>query len=198
MCANYSSAFLSRMFTAFAIVITLASSPALAQESGQPTLGFFGAIGESLFGDVYAEPSKWRPLPARTFFSEGWNKPWVSPPTGEGGAPRQGWLNSFDGVFYRLGVFTGGLAEDFNENGNLYTAGLTLYTPFNERFEFRFDIPFVVSNREELGGNYQTNFGDSGLRHASSYQRAATLHSRSMWGSASRPGPSTTATVLRQ
>jgi hypothetical protein len=148
------------MFTAFAVVITLASSPALAEESGQPTPGFFGAIRESLFGDVYAEPSNWRPLPARTFFTEGWNEPWVSPPPGEGGAPRQGWLNSFDGVFYRLGVLTGGLAEDFNDNGNQYNLGLTLYTPFNARFELRTDIPFLVSNRDETGSDYHTNFGD--------------------------------------
>lgn len=85
-CANYSSAFLSRVFTAFAVVIALASSPALAQEVRQSTPGFFGAMCESLFGDIYAEPSNWRPLSARTFFSEGWNEPWVSPPTGEGGA----------------------------------------------------------------------------------------------------------------
>jgi hypothetical protein len=151
---------MSKMFAVVLFGIAVIYSPAFAEESGQPNLGFFGAIRESLFGDVYAEPSKWRPLSARTFFTEGWNEPWVSPPTGEGGAPRQGWLNSFDGVFYRLGLLTGGLAEDFNDNGNQYNLGLTLYAPFNARFELRFDIPLLVSNREETGSNYHTNFGD--------------------------------------
>src|SRR5207247_1386153 len=73
--------------------------------------GFGDTISESLFGDVY-DPSRWRPLSAGSFFTEGWNRPWASPPAGEGGAPRQGWLNAFDGVFYRLGVLTGGVATN--------------------------------------------------------------------------------------
>ena len=116
--------------------------------------------GGSLFGDVYADPSRWRPLTLGNFFSEGWTQPWVSPPPGEGGAPRQGWLNAFDGVFYRLGIVTGGYAEDYRGNGNLYTGGLTLYTPLNARFELRTDVPFVVSNREASGYGYHTAFGD--------------------------------------
>lgn len=149
-----------KMFAAVLFGIALIYSPALAEESGKTDLGFFGSMRQSLFGDVYTEPPNWHPLPARTFFTEGWNEPWVSPPTGEGGAPRQGWLNSFDGVFYRLGVLTGGVAGDFNENGNQYNLGLTLYTPLNARFELQFDIPFLVSNRGGTNNDYQTNFGD--------------------------------------
>ncbi|MGE5444384.1 MAG: hypothetical protein ACM3SR_07245 [Ignavibacteriales bacterium] len=74
--------------------------------------------------------------------------------------PRQGWLSSFDGVFYRLGILTGTLAQDFNENGNQYNGGLSLYAPFNQRFELLFNIPFIVSNREPSGSDYKTNFGD--------------------------------------
>jgi hypothetical protein len=107
----------------------------------------FDVMGESLTGDVYAEPSRWRALSLGSLFSEGWVEPWASPPNGEGGAPRQGWLNAFDGVFYRLGIGTFGFANEFNENGDQYTGGLTFYTPFNRRFELRTDIPVVVSNR---------------------------------------------------
>ena len=110
---------------------TLTASPALSQTSKPGSYSLLDTIGESMFGDVYAEPSRWQPLSAGGFFAEGWNRPWVSPPAGEGGAPRQGWLNAFDGVFYRLGVVTGGLAHDFHDNGNQYTAGLTLYTPLS-------------------------------------------------------------------
>jgi hypothetical protein len=149
-----------RRVAAVLIGIALMSGPALAQESKPSSPGFLDIIRESLFGDVYAEPSKWQPLTLGGFFSESWNRPWVSPPPGEGGAPRQGWLNAYDGVFYRLGILTGGFADNFHDNGNQYTAGLTFYAPFNARFEFRLDIPFIASNRVEPGGDYQTHFGD--------------------------------------
>ena len=96
------------------------------------------------------------------FFSEGWNSPWVSPPNGGGGAPRQGWLSADDGVFYRLQVTTFGYAHDFgnNDNGDQYTGLTQLYLPLSQRFEFRFDIPLVTSNRAGAANHYQTNFGD--------------------------------------
>ena len=153
--------------TASASVLGLSGSSvtdAAATAAASPSSGSGGsvldAMKESLFGDVYADPSRWCELSASTFFSQGWNKPWVSPPPGEGGAPRQGWLNAFDGVFYRLAVATTGYAEGFHNNGNQYTGGVTLYTPFNERFELQYDVPFIVSNREATGSGYEANFGD--------------------------------------
>ena len=119
----------------------------------------FDVMGESLTGDVYAESAGWRELSLGSLFSEGWNEPWASPPAGEGGAPRQGWLNAYDGVFYRLGIATFNFADDFNQNGKQYAGGLTLYTPFNRRFELRTDIPSVVSNKG-TGTNYEVSFGD--------------------------------------
>jgi hypothetical protein len=142
------------------IGIAFMFSPALAQESKPSSLSFFDVVRESLFGDVYATPSQWQPLTAGGLFSEGWNRPWASPPPGEGGAPRQGWLNTFDGVFYRLGLLTGSFADNFHDNGNQYAGGLTLYAPFNARFEVRLDIPFIVSNRVGSGDDYHSNFGD--------------------------------------
>jgi len=132
----------------------LASSGAEARSGS-----ILDAAGESLTGDVYAEPSRWRELSLGTIFTEGWDEAWVSPPAGEGGAPRQGWINAFDGVFYRLGIATFGFADDFNDNGNQYTGGLTLYAPFNRRFELRIDTPFVVSNKG-VRDHYLTSFGD--------------------------------------
>lgn len=121
---------------------------------------FTDAILESLTGDVYADPSRWREMPLSTFFCEGWNEAWVSPPAGRGGAPRQGWLNAYDGVFYRLGIATYGYASDYLENGHQNTGLLQFYLPFNRRFEFRMDIPFVASNRGVDGNSYETEFGD--------------------------------------
>jgi len=132
--------------------------PAMAQDASQAPDGFFGAMAKSLTGDVYSDPSRWRELSLSNFFSEGWNRAWVSPPPGGGGAPRQGWLNSFDGVFYRLGVGTYGYAHNFLDNGHQNSGLLQLYLPLNQRFEFRLDFP-VVSNRG-TGTDYETNFGD--------------------------------------
>src|SRR5262249_58528867 len=100
-----------------------------------------------------------REMPLGTLFSEGWDESWVSPPAGEGGAPRQGWLNTFDGVFYRLGIGTFSFAENFAHNGNGYNGGLTLYAPFNRRFELRVDFPSGVANKG-VGTNYEVSFGD--------------------------------------
>ena len=130
-----------------------------AQDATQKD-GVFGAIAKSLTGDVYSDPSRWRDLSLGSFFTEGWDQAWVSPPPGGGGAPRQGWLNSFDGVFYRLGVATYGYAHDFLENGHQNSGLLQFYLPFNQRFEFRLDIPAVVSNRGATGTEYETHFGD--------------------------------------
>jgi hypothetical protein len=82
-------------------------------------VGFFQAAGESLTGDVYADPSRWRPLSLGTFFSEGWDEAWVSPPPGGGGAPRQGWINAADGVFYRLAVATFAYKNGSTGNGDV-------------------------------------------------------------------------------
>lgn len=75
-----------------------------AQTQPSPTeepTGFAGVVGSSLAGDVY-DASRWRELGLGTFFSEGWDEAWASGPNGDGGAPRQGWLNAQDGVFYQV------------------------------------------------------------------------------------------------
>jgi hypothetical protein len=53
--------------------IALMASPALAQESKPPSYSLLDTIGQSMFGDVYSDPSKWQPLSVRGFFTEGWN-----------------------------------------------------------------------------------------------------------------------------
>src|SRR5215813_9132639 len=134
--------------------------PAVAQQASQaPPDGVLGSIAKSLTGDVYSDPSLWRELTVGTLFTEGWNRAWVSPSPGGGGAPRQGWLNSFDGVFYRLAVGTYGYAHNFFDNGNQNSGVVQLYLPLNERFELRLDFP-VVSSRGATDTDYDTNLGD--------------------------------------
>jgi hypothetical protein len=110
-------------------------------------MGFLDVITDSLAGPVY-EPGRWKPLTADTFFSEGWDEPWAGGPNGQGGsgAPRQGWLNAAEGVFYRLGIATVGYADDTG-NGSRWTSGVTLFTPLNRRFELRWDLPLIYSSR---------------------------------------------------
>ena len=140
-----------RTFAAIVVAVALTASSALAGRQRPRLTHCWTPPANRLFGDVDAEPSKRQSFSAGTFFSEGWNRPWTSPPPGRGGAPRQGWLNAFDGVFYRLGVATFGFAEDFHDNGNQYSGGFTLYAPFSARFEVRLDVPFIVSNLGWIG-----------------------------------------------
>ena len=117
-------------------------------------------LGESLFGNVYASPSRWRPLTLGTLLSEGWNESWVSPVNGSGGAPRQGWINAQDGVFYRL-FFTGFTAQQgLAGGGNGYLGYTTIFAPVSRRFEVRVDVPIVASNPIPAGGGYRSNFGN--------------------------------------
>jgi hypothetical protein len=126
-------------------------------------MGLFDTIGESLFGDAYAE-GKWRPLSLRTFFSEGWLEPWASGPAGQSGlTPRHGWLGSFEGVFYRLWLITptyqNNLAKPFG--GNAYSGNFTIFLPFSRRFELSLDVPFVTANGTvDPKRGYRSDFGD--------------------------------------
>jgi len=153
-------------------VLCTAARPAIAEETSsvdapsqsgsfaQSEVGVLRAAVESLTGNVYAEPSRWQPLSLGSFFSEGWNESWASPSNGEGGAPRQGWLNAADGVFYRLNVATFGYGHGTSGNGDQYTGGDTLYTSLSRRFALQYDIPYVVSKQGSQGLPSHTGFGD--------------------------------------
>jgi len=65
-------------------------------------MGLLGLVGESMFGN---RSDLWRPLPLSTFLSEGWLEAWYFYPRSTTGAPRQGWINAYDGVFYRIYFF---------------------------------------------------------------------------------------------
>jgi hypothetical protein len=88
----------------------------------------------------------WQPVPQKLGQAMG------SPPNGEGGSPRQGWLNAYDGVFYRLVLGIFGYSNYRNQAS--YSGTVTLYTPLNQRFEFRSDIPVANANPSAAGGGF--------------------------------------------
>jgi len=130
-------------------------------------------LWESIFGQP--DPDCWRPLPCSTFFSEGWNEPWVPSPSGSGGAPRQGWINALDGNMYRLWFFT--FAQGFNEppKSNAYLGSYTLLTPFSRRLMLITNIPFVLTN----------NTSDGLPTISPQGQPVATTHSQTTFGDVS-------------
>src|SRR5574337_529147 len=146
----------------------IAGKAALMGASSQPgdlarrEVGVLRAAVESLTGGVYAEPSRWQPLSLGSFLSEGWDEPWVSPPTGAGYAPRQGWLEgaNADGVFYRLNVTAFGYGHGTHGNGDQYVGVDRIYLPLSRRFEMQYDMPFVTSKQGSQGSESHTGVGD--------------------------------------
>ncbi|ODU02013.1 MAG: hypothetical protein ABS79_00935 [Planctomycetes bacterium SCN 63-9] len=125
-------------------------------------LTFARVAYKSLFADIIpeAKQSAWRPLTLRSFFTDGWLEPFVEPSIENGATPRSGWVNSFEGAFFRSWFFSFSFAKGANHNGDEYHGGYTIYTPLSRRLEFRIDVPFVASNKGGLGNSYQNRFGD--------------------------------------
>ena len=86
---------------------------------------------DSIFGDAYSEAAQanWRPLELGTFFTDGWNEPYIEPPAGNGGAPRSGWVNSFEGTFFRSWFLSFAFGNGGTRNGNQYLGDYTIYAP---------------------------------------------------------------------
>ena len=124
---------------------TIAAPPGVAMPEEMVMNSPFDVAMESIFGE--ANSANWRPLSARNFFSEGWNQPFVFTPRSTSGAPRQGWINSFDGVMYRLWFNAFGYRQNVGKNGNTYFSDWTIFVPLNRRLDIRLDIPYVNTNK---------------------------------------------------
>lgn len=123
-----------------------------------PTRSPLDVAIESLTGD--ADSSRWRPLSFRSFLTEGWNEPFVFTPRSTSGAPRQGWINSFDGVMYRLWFNAFGYKQNVGGNGNSFYSDWTVFLPLNRRLDIRLDVPYIQSNKGGESNKYLTQFGD--------------------------------------
>ena len=127
-------------------------------------------IGQSLFDSIYApeDQTRWSPLTLGTFFSEGWDVPYVNPTAGDGGlagtggAPRQGWVNSFGGTFFRAWFFAFAYDQGINSHiGNGYLGRYEIFVPFNRRYEMEIRYDFIVSGKGGTSNTYHGNTGDT-------------------------------------
>ena len=116
---------------------------------------------ESIFGR--ADSANWRPLSIQNFFTEGWNESCVFTPRSTSGAPRQGWINSFDGVMYRLWFNAFGYRQNVGRNGNSYFSDFSIFVPVNRRLDIRLDVPYLNTNKGGTNNGYITQFGDMNL-----------------------------------
>ncbi len=160
--------------------------PAASPVSGPPTHGWelpparvvmgpIDVIAESIFGEASAE--EWQPLSLSTFFSEGWDRPWVRSPAGTRGGLKQNWFGAADATFVRLSSINFFNVNGMTTNngllltpfpwapakpkaiGNEYWASYNLYLPLNQRLELLVVVPFLASNADSAG-HYVGNFGD--------------------------------------
>ncbi len=120
-------------------------------------MGLLSMIRESMFGN---QRDPWKAMPLSTFFSEGWLEPWYNSPRSTTGAPRQAWINAYDGVFYRLWFLDFTYVNNAQQNGNAYLGSFTIFTPISQRFQFFFSVPFIQSDKGGLSNTYHGNFGD--------------------------------------
>jgi hypothetical protein len=114
-------------------------------------------IKESICG---CPDHSWTPLCCNNFL-DGFQEPWIAPPNGSGGAPRQTWINTFNGFFTRELQFFYELTDLNPGNRNNEHLGLfSLQTPLSRRLWLGIDIPFLVGLEGGDGVSGRVDFGD--------------------------------------
>lgn len=114
-------------------------------------------VRESIFGSGTDEP--FTPLLLGTLFTDGWDDPWIAPPSDSDMPVRQGWVNAPDGLFFRNLVWT------YQNTANIpgdRTANLGLFqfqSPLSRRLWMTLDIPYVTT----LSAPNAASFGDLNL-----------------------------------
>lgn len=129
-----------------------------------PAQSVLEVIRASIFDDIYSPEAqaRWTPLSLGSFFSEGWNTPFVLPTSSTNGVPRQGWVNAFGGQFFRAWFFAFAYDQGINSTvGNGYLGQYTIFVPFNRRFEIQLDYQFIVSSKGGANNTYHGNTGDT-------------------------------------
>jgi hypothetical protein len=116
-------------------------------------------LWETISGSVCgkADPDRpWKPL---GFGFDGWNQPWISPPNGDSGAVRQGWINDFQAFFNRnvFGVYNYSIGVKDKPDAQ---QGVAVFeSPLSRRYMFGVIVPFV-NNLNGGDTPSKTGFGD--------------------------------------
>lgn len=133
--------------------------PPAAQTAGtRPQYGPLGVMRESIFGSGTDEP--FTPLLLRTLFTDGWDDPWVAPPSDSDMPVRQGWVNAPDGLFFRNLVWTYQNTADIPGDRNANLGLCQFQSPLSRRLWMTLDVPYVTSLSGSQGG---ASFGDLNL-----------------------------------
>ena len=124
-----------------------------AVESGNHA-SFWDTIKGSIFGQRCG--LEWTPMCG---VLDGLCDPWIDPGPGSSGAPRQSWINTFDGFFTRRVAATYAYTDDLPGDRNFHTGLLSIETPLSRRLWLGINVPFLESLQGGRGPS-TTHFGD--------------------------------------
>ncbi|GIW80256.1 MAG: hypothetical protein KatS3mg105_2063 [Gemmatales bacterium] len=144
------------------IILSVWASKLAAQQPAADSVYPFSRL-EVIKGSIFGLPNDertWTPLPAATLFTEGWREPWIAPPAGSGGAPRQGWINVFDGHFNRNGFFIYAFTDGRANGGEMHEGLFFFQSPLSRRLYLTFIVPFVSISRGNFDLTDDEDFGD--------------------------------------
>jgi hypothetical protein len=123
--------------------------------------GPLDVIWQSIVGSGQQRP--WTPLPIDTLLTEGWDEPWLSPPSGSGGAPRQGWVNAADGHFNRNFILDYVTTKHVVDGQDGQLGVFQFQSPLSRRLWISVDVPLVSILQTADGVPGKTSFGDLNL-----------------------------------
>ncbi len=112
-----------------------------------------GIILICLMSSAPAIAKQWAPKYVNGVFSE-IAKPWVAPASGTSGAPRHGWLNTFDGFFTKEWHASYTFARNLNQSGrrDQYVGTFRLQLPLSSRAWVGLTLPTAhTRNTSNLG-----------------------------------------------
>ncbi|HVX11368.1 MAG TPA: hypothetical protein VHC22_09325 [Pirellulales bacterium] len=114
-------------------------------------------VKESIFGAGDDEP--FTPLLLRTLFTDGWDDPWIAPPSDSDMPVRQGWVNAPDGLFFRNLVWTYQNTADIPGDRSANLGLFQFQSPLSRRLWMTLDVPYVTT----LSAPNAASFGDLNL-----------------------------------
>jgi hypothetical protein len=126
-------------------------TPAVETGNG---VSFWDTIKQSVFGQRCG--LEWTPLCGGL---TGICDPWLDPGPGSSGAPRQTWVNTFDGFLTRQAYVTYTYTSDLPGDRDFHHGQLSIETPLSRRLWLGVNVPFIDSLQGGRGPS-TSHFGD--------------------------------------